>query len=139
MAVNRIHEFYFTSLSRPPELVQQTFVTRTRPGVNGVSIQRLGIHARPFQVLSKADCLTLADAWGLYDRYRRLTQWQTAVTVQWASLQLSFLEHVCFVLRVEPTVLRSIVAGHGGLSYPSTARAKVHCLWTLQPQCLADT
>ena len=137
MAVNRIGTFNFTSLSRPPELVQQTFVTRTRPGINGVSIQRLGIHARSFQVLSKADTLTLADAWDLYDDYRRLTESLVAVPVIWSGFPMSSLTHLFFVLRAEPAVIRSIVAGHGGLCSPSTARAKVHCVWTLQPQCLA--
>jgi len=128
MSVNSIGSFRFVRLDRPPELVQQTLVTRSRPGVDGVMLQRMGTRAEPFEIASMVDAPTVADAYSLYSQYRYLVG-ASAVVVRWANLPMP--SHAYFVLRVTPVDIRRILRGHGGLNGVSYARTI--CSWQLQP------
>jgi len=128
MSVNSIGPFHFVRLDRPPELVKQTLITRSRPGVNGVMLQRLGVRAMPFEITSMVDAPTVADAYSLYWQYRLLVG-ASAVPMWWAGLAIQ--SHLFFVMNVSPVDIRRILRGHGGLNGLSYARTV--CTWTLQP------
>lgn len=130
MSINRIGPFSFVSLTQPPRLVAQQLAVRSRPGVDGVMLQRLGIRCDPFQVESMADAPTHYDAMSLYDQYRFLVG-AAAVNVVWANIPMAAAYHQYFVLAVDPIEIRAILHGHGGLNGISYGRCK--CLWTLQP------
>ena len=135
MSQNWIGNFRFVTLSRPPELLQQQVLVRSRPGVDGVMIQRTGSRARPFQVASMVDAGTIEQAFTLYHGYTQLVG-GNAVSVVWADQALVNISIGCVVLGVEPVDIRRIVRGHGGLNGWSYARCE--CLWTLQPAAITS-
>jgi len=130
MSVNMIGRFRFVSLSRPPEFAQQEIVTRTRAGVDGVTLQRVGKRAKPFQVTSYVDALSLNNALELYRQYTELVG-EDAVQVYWANIPMGLINLWFYVTRVEPVDIRYLLLGVGGLN--GLSYAKCECVWTLQP------
>lgn len=130
MTLNRIGPFTFVRLSQPPQFAQQQLAIRSRPGVDGVMLQRLGTRADPFQCESFVDAPTLLDAYELYRQYTTIVG-IGAVPVIWGGIPMLANYHVYHVTHVEPVEIRAIVQGHGGLNGISYAFTR--CLWTLQP------
>lgn len=130
MSWNSIGIFRFVSLSRPPELLLEQVVTRARPGVNGVMLQRVGRRGKPFQVVSVVDAGTLGQAADLYYAYSLLVG-ENAVSVVWADVPFINAGVLYFVTEISEPRMRRIVRGHGGLNGVSYAR--LECTWTLQP------
>lgn len=130
MSWNSIGPFHFVSLSRPPELLQEQVVTRARPGVDGVMLQRTGRRGRAFQVVSVVDAGTLTQAITIYNQYHALVG-ANSVAVTWADQALVNFGILYYVTQISEPRMRRIVRGHGGLNGVSYAR--LECTWTLQP------
>jgi hypothetical protein len=130
MSINRIGPFTVVSLSRPPAFVQQELMTRSRPGVDGVSLQRLGTRGKPFQVTSVVDAPTLYGAMSIAQQYASIIG-VAAVEVVWASDPFSARGHWFYPMAVDTTRLNRLVLGHGGLN--GTSYARLEAIWTLQP------
>lgn len=128
--MDKIGDFNFINLSRPAELPQQQLAVRSRPGVNGVMVQQLGIRGSQFQVTSVVDSLNITDAHNQYLDYTQIVG-GSPVRIIWANQQYFSENILFFVLKVEPLLIRQIVRGHGGLLGASYARCQ--CVWTLQP------
>jgi hypothetical protein len=130
MSWNSIGPFRFVSLSRPPELLQQQVVTRARPGVDGVMLQRTGRRGRAFQIVSVVDAGTLEQAMTIYWEYTTIVG-GSRVAVTWADQALINAGVLFYVTQISEPRMRRIVRGHGGLNGISYAR--LECTWTLQP------
>jgi len=133
MALNSIGAHRFISLSRPPMLEGEQVIARSKAGVNGVFLSRIGRRAQPFEVMSLRDAGSISEAELIYRQYK-LLQGAGAVQVTWAGLPQTSYGHAFFVLDVQPIDLRKIIRGVGGVL--GTSLAHCRCSWTLQPVIL---
>lgn len=133
--ITSISGFQFISLSQPPPLQVGRILATTRPGRDGVQLQKVGTSGAPFAVVSRADAPTIVDAHALYAQYVALQQTHTeAVRVIWGNFDLDAVLTRYHILEVSPIVISKTILGIGGLN--STSRAITVARWTLLPDLI---
>jgi len=130
MAWDRIGLFTFVRLSRPPALVKQRTVVRSRPGANGATVQRVGIYGQPFKVESFVDAASFIEAEQLAAAYAEAVGGD-AVSVIYGNLNYDTLGHRYFILDAEPLEIDRLVTALGGTTYGATAFLRAE--WELLP------
>lgn len=135
MTVSKIGDFRFIALSQAPLANIEMVDVEVRPGVDGVSLWKLGKHRPPIQIDSVRDvagdttALALAAALTLYRSYEDFVG-SDAVQVEWADVVTTAAKYV--VIGVELIAITPCVGSVGGIE-AGLNRAMLRCRWTLQP------
>jgi len=124
-----IDVFDFVQLDTPPNLPQYQLATRTRPGSDGVAVQRLGRWASAFEIQSLALCTDVLQGLTFYEAYCSIVG-TGVVQVTWANIPYALTGVAFHVLAVELVENRPVLTGlYAGGTFGATLR----CKWRLQP------
>ena len=131
MLQNSIGQFNFLELRGVPDFIGERMEAIQRPGVDGTTFRKLGQHGRPFQCLSRADMLNVAEANNYAKEYKDLLG-QGSQELFRAGIPYSIYSVAFVVLGVKPVVTRALSTSAGGL-HGTLARAWLECIWQLMP------
>ena len=137
MANNSLGSFDFISLlsSEPggmPLVIQEQVALVQRPGVAGTGFIKLGVKGRPFQMRSRVDVDTFANATALGVAYQSANK-NSALVVTWAGINFfTAYDNKYFIVDVEQIQVLRMSVTRGGL-VGSGAAAVVTAVWTLCP------
>lgn len=138
MSTNSLGPFSFVTLhvphdrGGPPILPAMDGDLAQRAGVDGSSVQHLGMKGHPFQMRSGVDVVGFDVGNALMAEYRTY-QNKEALTLIWGGIDYeATFSTVYLPLRVEPIRIRRIASPCGGLA-GSSANTWVEAIWTLLP------
>ncbi|MGE3666637.1 MAG: hypothetical protein AB7G51_08440 [Steroidobacteraceae bacterium] len=128
MSVFRLGPFAFLSLDGVPDTVRQEVEVIAHPGVDSVSVWRMGKRARPFTCRSRVDCESKAAGFALRKEYSELIATGPHELV-WSDQLLVTEQAQVIVLDVRPDEVQELLGSSGGLNPPSLAW--LACEWDL--------
>lgn len=126
--MDRIGQFSFVRLDRPPQRASREWEVVARAGVHGVALWDLGQRGTPFQVRSEAVAVNFLQGRSYFANYKTL---EVGGAVDcWFGTQEP--ESLYKVLRVDLDDVRAVVGAYVA-NDPTIYRALVMATWTLLP------